>query len=176
LYRRIFTEFLYRRTEAPRDLDARRAAMNTAQSALKMKTAMLKLLIPVICQSGALEAARHAAFLFAEQCVAHVEVIEILDDPAESRAVAFHSRAALRRQEKQFMREALTKTCAVLEDAGVPYTWKRIFGSAEKSIADHANRGADVVVLDTSCIGLLRKWLMLARLWHLTRKPLTVLH
>jgi nucleotide-binding universal stress UspA family protein len=149
--------------------------MNTAQSALK-KTAMLKLLIPVICQAGALEAARHAAFLFAQKCVAHVEVIEILDDPAESRAVAFHSRSALRRQEKQLMREALTKTCAVLEDAGVPYTWRRIFGSAEKSIADHANRGADVVVLDASCIGLLRRWLMLVRLWRLTRKPLTVLH
>lgn len=149
--------------------------MKTAQSALK-KTEMLKLLIPVICPAGALEAARHAAFLFAEKCVAHVEVIEILDDAAQSRAVAFHSRSALRRQEKDFMRDALTSTCAVLEDAGVPYTWKRIFGSAEKSIAAHANRGADVVVLDASRIGLLRRWLVLFRLWHLTRKPLTVLH
>jgi nucleotide-binding universal stress UspA family protein len=138
---------------------------------------MLKLLIPVICQAGAIEAARHAAFLFAENCVAHVEVIEVLDDPAHSRAAAFRSCASLRHEEKHSMRDALTRTCAVLEDAGVPYTWKRIFGSTEKTIAAYAaGNGADVVVLDASCLGIIRKWITLLRLWRLSRKPVTVLH
>jgi hypothetical protein len=106
-----------------------------------------------------------------------VEVIEILDDPGRGRAVAFQSRSTLRRREKQSMRDALTSTCAVLEDAGVPYTWKRMFGSTEKSIAAYAARhGTDVVVLDASGLGLVRKWTMLIRLWYVSRKPLTVLH
>ena len=41
---------------------------------------MLKLLIPVLCRAGALEAVRHAAFLFAEKRVAQVELIEVLED------------------------------------------------------------------------------------------------
>jgi hypothetical protein len=65
---------------------------------------MLKLLIPVLCKAGALEAARHAAFLFAEKCVGQVELIEVLDEVGEGRAVAFQSRAALRRHDLLFNR------------------------------------------------------------------------
>ncbi|SIT38605.1 Universal stress protein UspA-like protein [Paraburkholderia piptadeniae] len=138
---------------------------------------MLKLLIPVLCEAGALEAARHAVFLFAEKCVAQVELIEVLDEVGEGRTVAFQSRAALRRREKLSMRDALARTCAILDDAGVPYTWKRIFGPPEKSIATYAARdGADVVVLDASGLGFFRKWGMLARLWRLSPKPITMLH
>lgn len=138
---------------------------------------MLKLLIPVICQAGALEAARHAAFLFAEKCVAQVELIEVLEDTGHGRTAAFHSQSSLRRREKQSMRDALIGTRAVLDDAGVPYSWKRVFGPPEKSIAAYAVRsGADVVVLDASGLGVVRKWMLLFRLWHLSRKPITMLH
>ncbi|CAH2932959.1 MAG: hypothetical protein CPSOU_6309 [uncultured Paraburkholderia sp.] len=138
---------------------------------------MLKLLIPVLCQAGVVEAARHAAFLAAEKCVAQVELIEVLEDVGEGRAVAFQSRAALRRREKLSMRDALTRTCAVLDAACVPYTWKRVFGPAEKTIAAYAaTNGADVVVLDASGLGLLRKWATLVKLWRLSPKPITMLH
>ena len=138
---------------------------------------MLKLLIPVLCQAGALEAARHAAFLFAEKCVAQVELIEVLEEVGEGRTVAFQSRSALRRREKLSMRDALTRTCAVLEDAGVPYTWKRIFGPPERTIAAYsAKNGSDVVVLDASGLGFIRRWWMLARLWRLSPTPITMLH
>jgi nucleotide-binding universal stress UspA family protein len=138
---------------------------------------MLKLLIPVICQTGALEAARHAAFLFAEKCVTQVELIEVLEDTGHGRTAAFHSQSSLRRREEQSMQDALIGTRAVLDDAGVPYSWKRVFGPPAKSIAAYAARsGSDVVVLDASGLGRVRKWIMLFRLWHLSRKPITMLH
>ncbi|ACC74971.1 universal stress protein [Paraburkholderia phymatum] len=138
---------------------------------------MLKLLIPVLGREGALEAARHAAFLFAEKCVAQVELIEVLEEVGEGRAVAFQSRAALRRSEKLSMRDALTRTCAVLDDAGVPYRWKRVFGAPEKTIAAYAAaHDSDLVILDASGLGFFRRWGILARLWRLSPKPITMLH
>ena len=56
---------------------------------------MLKLLIPVLGHKGAIEAARHGAFLFAERCVSEVEVVEVLDELAQGRVAAFHSRCWL---------------------------------------------------------------------------------
>ena len=138
---------------------------------------MLTLLIPILCQAGALEAARHAAFLFSEKCIAQVELVEVLEDVGEGRTVAFQSRAALRRQEKLSMRDALLRTCAVLDDAGVPYTWRRIFGPPDKAIAAYLlTHRADVVVLDTHGMGFFRRWGLFFRLWRLCPTPITVLH
>jgi hypothetical protein len=64
---------------------------------------MLRVLIPVINKEGALQAARHAAFLFAEHCVSEVELMEVLELPDQGRASAFHSRGVLRLQEKRAM-------------------------------------------------------------------------
>jgi nucleotide-binding universal stress UspA family protein len=146
------------------------------QVSFQVEIKMLKLLIPVLCKAGALEAARHAAFLFAEKCVGQVELIEVLEEVGEGRAVAFQSRAALRRHEKQSMREALAKTCAVLDDAGVPYTWKRTFGPPAKTIAAYAAvRGSDVMLLDASGLGMFRRWRVLAGLSRLSPVPITML-
>ena len=108
------------------------------QLSFHVEMKLLKPLISVLCKAGTLEAARHAAFLFAEKCVGQVELIEVLDDVGDGRAVAFQSRAALHRHEKQSMRDALVKTGAALDDAGVPYTWKRTFGPPAKTIAAYA--------------------------------------
>ncbi|ALS67810.1 universal stress protein [Pandoraea apista] len=138
---------------------------------------MLKLLIPVLGTQGATQAARHGAFMFAERCVSEVEIVEVLDDAAGSRAVAFHSLSALRRREKQATRDALMQTRAVLEDAGVPYTWKRVYGPAERTIAQCAAQShADIVVLDASHLGFFHRWTVLARLWHFCSTPVTMLH
>lgn len=138
---------------------------------------MLKLLIPVLGAKGATEAARHGALLFAERCVAEVEIVEVLDDVALSRAVAFHSPAALHRREKQAALDALMRTRAILDNAGVPYVWKRVFGPVEQTIAQCAAKGhADIVLLDASHLGFFRKWTVLARLWRLTSTPVTMLH
>ncbi|HTR10172.1 MAG TPA: universal stress protein [Paraburkholderia sp.] len=138
---------------------------------------MLKLLIPVLGARGATEAARHGAFLFSERCVSEVEIVEVLDDVAQGRALAFHSAATLHRREKQAALDALMQTRAILDDAGVPYTWKRVFGPPERTIAQCAAKGhADIVVLDASRLGFFHKWTILARLWRLTSTPVTMLH
>ncbi|WP_027797141.1 universal stress protein [Paraburkholderia acidipaludis] len=137
---------------------------------------MLKLLIPILDRNGALEAARHGAFLFAERCVSEVEIVEVLDEVGQDRSSAFRSRGELRRSEKQAMRDALLRTRAILDDAGVPYTWKRVFGQPERIIATCAESGhADIVVLDASRLGFFRKWGVLARLRRLTHTPVTLL-
>ncbi|RZF30448.1 universal stress protein [Paraburkholderia sp. UYCP14C] len=138
---------------------------------------MLKLLIPVLGDKDATEAARHGAFLFAEKCVSEVEVIEVLDDLAQGRSGAFHSRSELHRSEKERARDALMQTCAVLDDAGVPYTWKRVFGPPERTIAQYAAKDhADIVVLDASHLGFFHRWTVLARLWRWSSIPVTMLH
>jgi nucleotide-binding universal stress UspA family protein len=137
---------------------------------------VLKLLIPILDRNGAREAARHGAFLFAEHCVSEVEIVEVLDELGLDRSAAFHSIGALRRFEKDAMRDALLQTRAILDDAGVPYTWRRVCGSPERVIASSAERShADIVVLDASGLGFFRKWSVLARLRRLTHTPVTLL-
>ena len=69
----------------------------------------------------------------------------------QGRAAAFHSRSALVRQEKQAMLKALIDVRTVLEEAGVPYHWKRVFGHRTKAIADYAaTTQPDVMVIDAS--------------------------
>jgi nucleotide-binding universal stress UspA family protein len=138
---------------------------------------LVKLLIPILCREGARQAARHAAFLFAERCVSEVELIEVLEPADQGRAAAFHSRGELRRREKRAMLEALMRTRAILDDAGVPYTCKRVFGPRERTIAEHAtNDHADIVVLDGASLGFFRRWGILAKLSRICTKPVTMIH
>jgi hypothetical protein len=138
---------------------------------------MLKLLIPVLSQSGATEAARHAAFLYAEKCVERVELIEVLEETCDGRVAAFRSRAALHLREKAAMRDALMKTRAILDEAGVPYTWKRAFGEPATTIATYAaSCGSDITLLDTSGLGFFRRWRVLADVSRLSMVPVMVLH
>jgi nucleotide-binding universal stress UspA family protein len=144
---------------------------------LNPECSMLRLLIPVVDQKGALQAARYAAFLFLENCVSEVELLEVLEPVDEGRAAAFHSRGALRRHEKEMMLSALVRTRTILDDAGVPYKWKRVFGHGTKAIAAYADRTqSDVVVIDASHLGFFRRLAMLAGLWHRTSTPVTMLH
>ncbi|PPK42022.1 nucleotide-binding universal stress UspA family protein [Trinickia symbiotica] len=134
-------------------------------------------MIPILCREGAPQAARHAAFLFAERCVSEVELIEVLEQADQGRAAAFYSRGELRRREKRLMLEALMRTRAILDDAGVPYTFKRVFGPRERTIAEHAaNDQADMVVLDGTSLGFFRRWGTFARLWRVCSKPVTMIH
>ena len=138
---------------------------------------MLKVIIPILCRCGAPEAARHAAFLFAERCVSEVELIEVLEAADQGRAAAFYSRGELRRREKQAMREALMQTRAILDDAGVPYTFKRVFGQPERTIAEHAtNDHADIVVFDAGSLGFFRRWGTFVKLCRLCSQPVTMIH
>jgi nucleotide-binding universal stress UspA family protein len=138
---------------------------------------MLRLLIPVTNKNGALQAARHAAFLFAERCVSEVELVQVLEPFDEGRAAAFHSLATLRLHEERMMSKAMTQTRAILDDAGVPYHWTRVVGPVVETIAARAaEKQSDVVLLDASRLSFITRWWLMARLWRNVQTPVTVLH
>jgi hypothetical protein len=128
---------------------------------------VLKLLIPVFDHHGAAEAARHSAFLFAERGMVEVEVVETVQDVS----------ADLRKRRQRRLSDTLSATCAILEDAGVPYRLRHAPGPAERSIAACVEcGGADIVLVDASHLGFVRKWMMLTRLKRLCSVPVTLLH
>jgi len=138
---------------------------------------VLKLLIPIVDQHGAAEAARHSAFLFAERGMVEVEIVETLRDASDDRAAWFWSALEPRMRKQRRIHDTLSATCAILEDAGVPYRLRHAPGPAERSIAACVEcGGADIVLVDASHLGFLRKWLMLSRLKRLCSVPVTLLH
>ncbi|EIF33578.1 universal stress family protein [Burkholderia sp. Ch1-1] len=138
---------------------------------------MIRMLIPVLDHSGAVEAARYAAFMFLERGVTEVELLEVLEPVGEGRAAAFHSRGFLVRHEKQVMLKALIDARTILEEAGVPYRWKRVFGHRTKAIAEYAaTTRPDVMVIDASHMGFFRRLAMLASLARRTVTPVTMVH
>ncbi|WP_342766893.1 universal stress protein [Trinickia fusca] len=137
---------------------------------------MLKLLIPIVEPHGAALAAQYAAAMFLRHCACEVELLEVLEPIDVGRASAFHSRSQLQRREKRSMLSGLLATRAILERAGVPCTSRRVFGEPAPTIAAYASQmQSDIVVIDASHVGLWRRFAMLARLWQLTRKPVTML-
>lgn len=138
---------------------------------------MLRVLIPVINKEGALQAARHAAFLYAEHCVSEVELIEVLEPQDQGRASAFHSRGALRLQEKHAMLSALSRTRAILDDAGVPYHWSREFGPMARTVAARAaEKRSDIVLVDASHLSFFTRWRVMNKLWRSMQTPVTMVH
>ncbi|MGF6777403.1 universal stress protein [Paraburkholderia sp. GAS334] len=138
---------------------------------------MFRMLIPVLDHDGAAEAARFAAFMYLERCVTEVELLEILEPVDQGRAAAFHTRSSLARLEKRAMLKALVDARAILEEAGVPYKWKRVFGRRTKAIAAYAaTTRPDVMVIDASHMGLFRRLATLAALSIRTITPVTMVH
>lgn len=171
----VLTEFLCIASHLYRRLDASFAQMKACKNDMK-GSAMLRLLIPVVHHEGALQAARHAAFLFAERCVAEVELVEVLESPDQRRTTAFHFRSVLRRKQTHAMLSALKQTRAILDDAGVPYHWTRVVGPVAETIAARAAAGqSDAVIVDASQLGFLTRWWILAKLWRLSSTPVTML-
>jgi nucleotide-binding universal stress UspA family protein len=75
------------------------------------------------------------------------------------------------------MLKALIDVRTILDEAGVPYHWKRVFGYRTKAIADYAaTRQADVIVIDASHMGFFRRLAMLALLSRRTVTPVTMVH
>jgi nucleotide-binding universal stress UspA family protein len=138
---------------------------------------MLRVLIPVINKDGAIQAARHAVFLFAEHCVSEVELVEVLEPLDQGRVSAFHSHGALRLQEQRAMASALSQTRAILDDGGVPYHWVRVFGPIAQTIATRASeKQSDVVLMDASHLSFIARWWTMAKLWRRMQTPVTMLH
>lgn len=138
---------------------------------------MIRMLIPVLDNGGAVEAARFAVFMFLERGITEVELLEVLEPVDQGRSAAFHTRSSLLRQEKRAMLKALIDARTILEEAGVPYRWKRVFGHSTKAIAAYAaTTQPDVMVIDASHMGFFRRLAVLASLARRTVTPVTVVH
>ncbi|MGF6921053.1 hypothetical protein OKW41_006490 [Paraburkholderia sp. UCT70] len=138
---------------------------------------MIRMLIPVLGKSGVAEAARFATFMFLERCVTEVELLEVLEPVDQGRAAAFHTRSSLVRREEQATLKAMLDARTILEEAGVPYHWTRVFGHHTKAIADYATTTRpDVMVIDASHMGFFRRLAMLAALLTRTVTPVTMVH
>ncbi|OTP78503.1 Universal stress protein UspA [Caballeronia sordidicola] len=138
---------------------------------------MLRILIPVLDQRGAIEAARYAALMFLERGVAEVELLEVLEPVDRGRAAAFRTRSSLVRIEKRAMLKALIDARICLEEAGVPCHWKRVFGRRTQAIAAFAaTYHPDVIVIDASHMGFFSRRAMLASLTRRTVTPVTMVH
>ena len=141
------------------------------------RASVLRISIPIFDPHGAEKAARHSAFLFARRCVAEVEIVEVLEDVTIERTSAFWSQDELREQSQRHLSRALSETCAILDDAGVPYTSSYMCGPFVRSVSRRVESGhADIVVVDASHLGMLRKLGMLLKLWRLRATPVTLLH
>ncbi|WP_166656285.1 universal stress protein [Paraburkholderia sp. BL10I2N1] len=115
--------------------------------------------------------------MFLERCVAEVALLEVLEPVDQGRAAAFHTRSSLVRREEQAMLKAMVDARRILEEAGVPYHWKRVFGHRTKAIADYATTTRpDVMVIDASHMGFFRRLAMLAALSWRTVTPVTMVH
>jgi hypothetical protein len=109
--------------------------------------------------------------------VSEVELIEVLEPPDQGRASAFHSRGALRSQQKRAMLSALSQTRAILDDAGVPYHWSRVYGPVAGTIAARAaEKCSDIVLVDASHLGFLTRWWVMNKLWRSMQTPVTMVH
>jgi nucleotide-binding universal stress UspA family protein len=104
-------------------------------------------------------------------------LMEVLESPEQGHASAFHSRGSLRLQEKRAMLSALSQTRAILDDAGVPYHWSRVFGPVAGTIAARAaEKRSDIVLVDASHLGFFTRWRVMNKLWRSTQTPVTMVH
>lgn len=75
------------------------------------------------------------------------------------------------------MLSALSQTRAILDDAGVPYHWSRVFGSVAGTIAAcAAEKRSDIVLVDASHLGFLTRWWVMNKLWRSMQTPVTMVH
>jgi nucleotide-binding universal stress UspA family protein len=75
------------------------------------------------------------------------------------------------------MLKALIDARTILEEAGVPYHWKRVFGHSTKAVAAYAATSRpDVMVIDASHMSFFRRLAMLASLSRRTATPVTMVH
>ena len=103
--------------------------------------------------------------------------MEVLEPQDQGRASVFHPLGALRLQEKRAMLSALSQTRAILDDAGVPYHWSRVFGPMAGTIAARAaEKRSDIVLVDASHLSFFTRWWVMNKLWRSMQTPVTMVH
>lgn len=139
---------------------------------------MLRLLVPVNGSEHALDAVRHAAHLFLDQCVSDIVLLNVQGALSRSRAAAFHPASALREIERKDAEAALQKARAILDDAAANYVTQIEVGPVARTIAQCAAANqCDAIVMGTagrSLIGTLIAGRLSNRLIRLSAVPVTL--
>jgi nucleotide-binding universal stress UspA family protein len=119
---------------------------------------MLKLLVPVGHSTRALQAVRHAAFLYAERCVSEVVLMNVQPPLEATRLEAFHPLPQLRAIESAAARADLAHARRILEEVGVTYSVVWRTGPLISTIVDCAEqRRCDEIVITAPERGLFQR-------------------
>ncbi|MFY4694376.1 universal stress protein [Burkholderia glumae] len=142
---------------------------------------MLKLLVPVGHSPRALEAVRHAAFLYRERCASEVVLVNVQPPLGGSRVDAFHTHRELDEIGHAAAEHDLAAAIRILRDAGVTHLITMKFGATADVIAACAlEHGCDEIVVTAprrDPLHGLARLLGLGlndRLMRLTRLPVTM--
>lgn len=141
---------------------------------------MLKLLVPVGHSPRALQAVRHAAFLYRERCASEVLLVNVQPPLGGSRGDAFHTHRELDQIGRAAATHDLADAIAILRDAGVLHSVTMQFGATADAIARCAlEHGCDEIVVTAPRRNPLH-WLarllgfgLHDRLMRLTKVPVT---
>ncbi|MDF3837069.1 universal stress protein [Cupriavidus basilensis] len=139
---------------------------------------MLRVLVPVNGSAHALDAVRHAAFMFRDHCVSEVLLLNVQPPLEFGRASAYHSLAALRKLEESSGEAALRPARRILDDAGARYVAQIKVGDIAETIAQTAAANqCDAIVMGTAArtaVGELLAGRLAHRLIRLSHVPVTL--
>lgn len=139
---------------------------------------MLRVLVPVNGSAHALDAVRHAAFMFRDRCVSEVVLLNVQPPLEFGRASAFHSLAALRKLEETSGEAALRDARSILDDAGARYVAQIRVGDVAQTIAQAAAANdCDAIVMGTAgrtAVGALLAGRLTNKLIRMSRIPVTL--
>ena len=112
---------------------------------------MLKLLVPVNGSQHALDAVRHAAFLYRDHCASDIVLLNVQTPIEMGRASAYHCLETLRKLEEQSGEDALRPASHILDDAGAHYVAQIKIGPVAETIAQAAAANqCDMIVMGTA--------------------------
>ncbi len=139
---------------------------------------MLRVLVPVNGSQHALDAVRHAAFLYRDHCVSEVVLLNVQEPLEFGRAGAFHSVETLHKLEAAEGEAALREARRILDDAGASYKAQIRFGNVAEMIAQAAAANdCDAIVMGSAArspIGGLFSGRLSKRLLKMSRVPVTL--
>ncbi|MDC6177466.1 universal stress protein [Ralstonia solanacearum] len=139
---------------------------------------MLKLLVPVNGSRHALDAVRHAAFLYRDRCASGIVLLNVQEPIEGGRASAYHRLETLRQLEEQSGEDALRLARRILDDAGAHYVAQIKVGPVAETIAQTAAANAcDMIVMGTAGrtrLGSLMAGGLSNRLIRMSRVPVTL--
>jgi nucleotide-binding universal stress UspA family protein len=121
---------------------------------------MLKALLAIDGSEHSLGAVRHVIKLVRDREPLEIHLLNV-QPPLHGDVTMFVSASAVRSFHDERAAEALARACALLDNAGVPYTRHVVVGHAARAIAEQARKlGCDKVIMGTRGLGTVGQLLL----------------